>query len=40
MHVVISSHVLHEVDKISDQVVLMSFGYVVAEGQIHGCAVK
>src|SRR5437016_10929097 len=36
MHVVISSHVLHEVDKISDQVVLMSCGYVVAEGQIHG----
>src|SRR6267142_7155537 len=36
MHVVISSHVLHEVDRISDQVVLMSFGYVVAEGQIHG----
>jgi len=35
MHVVISSHVLHEVDKISDQVVLMSYGYVVAEGQIH-----
>src|SRR5215475_1644077 len=36
LHVIISSHVLHEVDKISDQVVLMSFGYVVAEGQIHG----
>ena len=36
MHVVVSSHVLHEVDKISDQVVLMSYGYVVAEGQIHG----
>src|SRR6195256_1829409 len=36
LHVVISSHVLHEVDKISDQVVLMSYGYVVAEGQIHG----
>ena len=36
MHVVISSHVLHEVDRISDQVVLMSYGYVVAEGQIHG----
>jgi ABC-2 type transport system ATP-binding protein len=34
--VIISSHVLHEVDKISDQVVLMSYGYVVAEGQIHG----
>jgi ABC-2 type transport system ATP-binding protein len=36
MHVIISSHVLHEVDKISDRVVLMSFGYVVAEGQIQG----
>jgi ABC-2 type transport system ATP-binding protein len=36
LHVIISSHVLHEVDKISDQVVLMSYGYVVAEGQIHG----
>jgi ABC-2 type transport system ATP-binding protein len=36
MHVVLSSHVLHEVDKISDQVVLMSYGYVVAEGQIQG----
>ena len=36
MHVIVSSHVLHEVDKISDQVVLMSYGYVVAEGQIHG----
>lgn len=36
MHVIISSHVLHEVDKISNQVVLMSYGYVVAEGQIHG----
>src|SRR5579864_8279192 len=36
LHVVISSHVLHEVDKISDQVVLMSYGYVVAEGDIHG----
>src|SRR5579864_8052354 len=36
LHVIISSHVLHEVDKISDQVVLMSYGYVVAEGDIHG----
>jgi ABC-2 type transport system ATP-binding protein len=36
LHVIVSSHVLHEVDKISDQVVLMSYGYVVAEGQIHG----
>ena len=33
---IISSHILHEVDKISDQVVLMSYGYVVAEGRIHG----
>jgi ABC-2 type transport system ATP-binding protein len=36
MHVIISSHVLHEVDRISDQVVLMSYGYVVAEGRIQG----
>src|SRR5207237_5344661 len=35
LHVIISSHILHEVDKMSDQVVLMSSGYVVAEGQIH-----
>jgi ABC-2 type transport system ATP-binding protein len=33
-HVIISSHVLHEVDIISDQVILLSAGYVVAEGQI------
>lgn len=35
-HVLVSSHVLHEVDMISDQVILLSNGYVVAEGQIHG----
>ena len=35
-HVIISSHILHEVDRLSDQVVLLSHGYVVAEGQIHG----
>jgi ABC-2 type transport system ATP-binding protein len=34
-HLLISSHVLHEVDVISDQVVLMTSGYVMAEGQIH-----
>ncbi len=34
-HVVVSSHILHEVDRISDQVILLSQGYVVAEGQIH-----
>jgi ABC-2 type transport system ATP-binding protein len=33
-HLLISSHVLHEVDLISDQVVLLSNGYVVAEGEI------
>jgi ABC-2 type transport system ATP-binding protein len=34
-HVILSSHVLHEVDIISDQVILMSGGYVAAEGNIH-----
>ncbi len=34
MHVVISSHILHEVDRISDEVVLISSGYIVAEGKI------
>jgi ABC-2 type transport system ATP-binding protein len=34
-HVLVSSHILHEVDRISDQVILLSQGYVVAEGQIH-----
>jgi ABC-2 type transport system ATP-binding protein len=36
LHVVVSSHILHEVDRVSDHVVLLSHGYVVAEGQIHG----
>jgi ABC-2 type transport system ATP-binding protein len=36
MHVIISSHILHEVDAISDRVILLSSGYVVAEGQIRG----
>ena len=35
LHVVISSHILHEVESISDRVVLLSNGYVVAEGDIH-----
>ncbi len=34
-HVILSSHVLHEVDIISDQVILLSAGYVVAEGKIQ-----
>lgn len=36
MHVVISSHILHEVDLISDRIVMMSSGYVMAEGDIQG----
>jgi len=34
-YVILSSHILHEVDAISDQVILLSNGYVVAEGAIH-----
>lgn len=34
-YVIISSHILHEVDLISDQVVMLSNGYVVAEGNIQ-----
>jgi ABC-2 type transport system ATP-binding protein len=36
LHLVISSHILHEVDMMSDCVVLLNNGYVVAEGDIHG----
>jgi ABC-2 type transport system ATP-binding protein len=35
LHVVISSHILEEVDRISDRVVMMSSGYVVAQGEIR-----
>ncbi len=35
-HIIISSHILHEVDMISDQVVLLSSGYVVADGDVSG----
>ena len=35
MHLVISSHILDEVDRISDSVVLITGGYLVAEGNIH-----
>ena len=35
MHVVISSHILDEVDRISDRVILITGGYLVAEGNIH-----
>jgi ABC-2 type transport system ATP-binding protein len=35
MHLIISSHILDEVDRISDCVVLITGGYIVAEGDIH-----
>jgi ABC-2 type transport system ATP-binding protein len=36
LHLIVSSHILHEVDVMSDRVVLLNNGYVVAEGNIHG----
>ena len=36
LHLIISSHILHEVDMMSDRVVLLNNGYVIAEGEIHG----
>jgi ABC-2 type transport system ATP-binding protein len=36
LHLVLSSHILHEVDMMSDTVVLLNNGYVVAEGDVHG----
>lgn len=35
-HVFVSSHILHEVDLISDRVILLNSGYVMAEGSIQG----
>jgi ABC-2 type transport system ATP-binding protein len=35
MHLLISSHILDEVDRIADRVVLISGGYLIAEGNIH-----
>jgi ABC-2 type transport system ATP-binding protein len=35
-HVVLSSHVLHEVDVISDRVVIIANGTVIAEGDVRG----
>ena len=35
-HVLISSHILHEVDLLSDRVILISNGYIVAEGEVPG----
>lgn len=36
LHLIISSHILHEVDMMSDRVVLLNNGYVVAEGNTRG----
>jgi ABC-2 type transport system ATP-binding protein len=36
LYLIISSHILHEVDMMSDRVVLLNNGYVVAEGAIQG----
>jgi ABC-2 type transport system ATP-binding protein len=35
LFIIVSSHILHEVDIISDSVVMMSNGYIVAEGDIQ-----
>jgi ABC-2 type transport system ATP-binding protein len=35
-HVIVSSHILHEVDAVSDRVVFLDQGYVMAEGSIQG----
>jgi len=35
-HVLISSHVLHEVDVISDRVILIANGTIIAEGDVRG----
>ena len=35
LHLIISSHILHEVDMMSDRVVLLNSGYIVAEGETH-----
>ncbi|HSE24859.1 MAG TPA: ABC transporter ATP-binding protein [Pyrinomonadaceae bacterium] len=36
LHLIISSHILHEVDMMSDRVVLLNNGYIVAQGNVHG----
>lgn len=36
LHLIISSHILHEVEDMSDRVVLLNNGYIVAEGKVHG----
>jgi len=36
LYLILSSHILHEVDMMSDSVILIHNGYVVAEGDVHG----
>jgi ABC-2 type transport system ATP-binding protein len=36
LHLIVSSHILHEVDKMSDRVVLINNGYIRAEGGVVG----
>ena len=36
LHLIISSHILHEVGMMSDSVVFLNNGYIVAEGNPHG----
>ncbi|MDQ3133836.1 MAG: ABC transporter ATP-binding protein [Acidobacteriota bacterium] len=36
LYLILSSHILHEVDMMSDSVILLNNGYVVAEGEVHG----
>jgi ABC-2 type transport system ATP-binding protein len=36
LYLIISSHILHEVDMLSDSVILLNNGYIVAEGDVHG----
>jgi ABC-2 type transport system ATP-binding protein len=36
LHLIVSSHILHELDAMSDCVVLLNNGYVVADGNVQG----
>ena len=36
LHLVVSSHILHELDTMSDRVVLINNGYILAEGGVSG----
>ena len=36
LHLIISSHILHEVNKMSDRVIFIKEGYIKAEGEVQG----